>query len=212
MGNPSPDPPRSLLADENRLYIERVSGLFAAIRRDCDAKAVRYGFAAEDDGLAAVEYIANRILAEVRTERDARRVAKPPTRKSGPHESTRRFVADWTLSYEGAKLHERTTAATLRKWIAEVDRDLERGKTKSKTITFSEAEAIRDYRDTLQIRLNELESRKAKRPTIGEVKTKLAERFVARDGRPRQGKDALSYIEEKLKRSSRSLRGKKRPK
>jgi hypothetical protein len=62
--------PLSLKTGAGRQYWDEVLRLLVNIRADCDAAAARLGYAShKDDGLAAVEYIGNKILEAVRGER-----------------------------------------------------------------------------------------------------------------------------------------------
>jgi hypothetical protein len=62
--------PLSLTSGGGRQYWDEVLRLLVNIRSDCDAAAERLGYtSAKDDGLAAVEYIGNKILEAVRGER-----------------------------------------------------------------------------------------------------------------------------------------------
>jgi hypothetical protein len=62
--------PLSLRTGAGRQYWDETFRLLMKIRVECDAAAERLGYAsAQDDGLAAVEYIANKILDAVRGER-----------------------------------------------------------------------------------------------------------------------------------------------
>ncbi len=62
--------PLSLRSGAGRQYWDEVLRLLMKIRTDCDAAAERLGYAShKDDGLAAVEYIANKILGAVQGER-----------------------------------------------------------------------------------------------------------------------------------------------
>jgi hypothetical protein len=64
------DAPRSLQTGAGQQHWNEVLRLLVQIRADCAAAAERLGYAsAKDDGLAAVEYIGNKILEAVRGER-----------------------------------------------------------------------------------------------------------------------------------------------
>ncbi len=208
--------PWSLMADANRIYLDRVLELFIRIRRDCDAAAAEYrdqwgGRALkDDDGLAAVEFLANFILRAVRQERE--QLVKPPRRKSGQHKSTSRLKEDWKSTYQREKEFLRATPATLTKWIATLDENLRLGTANSgRKISPQLAEQIRAYRDRLGQRCAALRSGKIKRPSLREVRDRLAELFVKTGfyGKPRKGKDARTYIDEKYKRARRGVRKQK---
>jgi hypothetical protein len=208
--------PWSLMADANRIYLDRVLELFIRIRRDCDAAAAEYrdqwgGRALkDDDGLAAVEFLAIFILRAVRQERE--QLVKPPRRKSGQHERTRNFKADWMAIYETAKQHQRATPKTLTRWIAALDENLRLGATDSgKKISFQEAEQIRLYRDRFEQRRVALLSGKIKRPSRDQIRDRIAEQFVKTGlyGKPRKGRDARTYIDGKYKRARAGVRKRK---
>lgn len=82
--------PLSLKSGAGRQYWDEVLRLLVNIRSDCDAAAERLGYASvKDDGLAAVEYIGNKILEAVRGERRQQQIAsvqkpsaaRPPQRR-----------------------------------------------------------------------------------------------------------------------------------
>jgi hypothetical protein len=201
--------PRSLLAGANRIHFERVVELFQRIRGDCDSAAASLGLATKDDGLAAVEFLAEAVIAAVRQERAARQ----PRRKSGPHDdSGERLIRDWVRYWKPRKELERAKPEILAKWIAEIDEDLRRGKTKAgKTITEREAEYLRDRRRRLEERLVTRKSRRAKMMDTPEIRGRFSEQLIStgRYGQPRKGQDAENYVREKLKRARRSA-GKKK--
>jgi len=67
---PDMDTPRSLKTGAGRQYWDEVVRLLVKIRTDCDAAAERLGYASnEENGLAAVEYIARKTLEAVQGER-----------------------------------------------------------------------------------------------------------------------------------------------
>jgi len=207
--------PQSLRAGANRLHFDRVVELFIRIRRDCDAAAAELGLTSKDDGLAAVQFLADAILDAVHREREKQSRAVQPRRKSGQHESTKRFKEDWDATYSRELKYQRATPATLTKWIDELENALRVGRTKSgKPISALEAKEIRAYRARLSDRRSSLEQKKPKKPTKGEVKSKLAQQFVDTGfyGKPRGDQDALNYISEKRKRAGRGIRkGKQKP-
>jgi hypothetical protein len=76
--------PLSLQSGAGRQYWDEVLRLLVNIRAECDAAAERLGYASsKDDGLAAVEYIANKVLAAVRGER-AQQIANKPSASRSP--------------------------------------------------------------------------------------------------------------------------------
>src|SRR5215472_17892400 len=79
--------PLSLRTGAGRHYWDETFRLLVKIRVECDTAAERLGYAsAQDDGLAAVEYIANKILDAVRGERRQQKasIKKEPQAKSSP--------------------------------------------------------------------------------------------------------------------------------
>ena len=68
--------PLSLRTGAGRHYWDETFRLLVKIRVECDTAAERLGYAsAQDDGLAAVEYIANKILDAVRGERQQQKAS-----------------------------------------------------------------------------------------------------------------------------------------
>jgi hypothetical protein len=195
--------PRSLLADANRLFFDRVWELFSQVRRDCDAAVKLYALSLpRDDGLAAVEFLAEAVLHAVQQER-ANQNAPTRRRKSGPHQSTKEFLNDWEAIYPREKAFQTAKPATIAKWIAELKRDLGRRKTKTgAAISSAEAKAIRKYIEALEQR------RTMPRKKIGDVRRGIAEGFVKAGiyGKPRGNQDAESFVMDKRKRAKRSLR------
>src|SRR5215472_13945026 len=81
--------PLSLRTGAGRQYWDETFRLLVKIRVECDAAAERLGYtSAQDDGLAAVEYIANKILNAVRGERQQQIgiIKKAPRARSWPSE------------------------------------------------------------------------------------------------------------------------------
>ena len=77
--------PLSLRTGAGRQYWDETFRLLVKIRVECDTAAERLGYtSAQDDGLAAVEYIANKILDAVRGERQQQKasVEREPQVKS----------------------------------------------------------------------------------------------------------------------------------
>jgi hypothetical protein len=204
--------PRSFQTGAGRQHWDSLAALFLRVRQDCDAAAAQFDYPPEDGGLATLEYIALVLLEDVRTEQRRGAAAKPaPRRKSGPHESTRQFKTNWEATYPREVDYERASPATLTKWIAELDENIRLRKTKAgKTLSALEVEQVREYRARLDQRL--AAAGKTKTPTKGQIKVRLAQIFVNSGyyGEPRGGQDARTFVEEKLKRARRSIRGKRR--
>ncbi len=103
-GTPDTHIPLSLKAGAGRQHWDEVLGLLVKIRTECDAAAERLGYASgQNDGLAAVEYIANKILEAVRGERQqqiGRPKKEPPSR---PPETSKRPRDDDKTGYKRKK-------------------------------------------------------------------------------------------------------------
>jgi hypothetical protein len=81
------DAPLSLRSGAGRQYWDAVLRLLVQIRTDCDAAAERLGYVShKDDGLAAVEYIANKILDAVRGERQQQIASAKKQSAPRPHD------------------------------------------------------------------------------------------------------------------------------
>src|SRR6516225_4349376 len=79
--------PLSLRTGAGGQYWDETLQLLVRIRAECDAAAERLGYTSpQDDGLAAVEFIANRILNAVRGERQQQigRIKNAPQASSWP--------------------------------------------------------------------------------------------------------------------------------
>jgi hypothetical protein len=204
--------PRAFETGAGRQHWDSLATLFQRVRHDCDTAAAQFGYPPEDGGLATLEYIALVLLEDVRAEQRKGKSPKPaPRRKSGPHERTKQFKDDWEATYPREVAFQRASPATLTKWIAELDENIRLRKTKAgKTLSALEVERLRQYRARLNERL--AAAGKSKKPTKGQIKMSLAQIFVNAGyyGEPRHGQDARTFIEEKLKRARRSIRGKRR--
>jgi hypothetical protein len=125
------DAPLSLQSGAGRQYWDEVLRLFVNIRADCDAVAERLGYAShKDDGLAAVEYIANKILGAVRGERQQQTTS---ARKESP---TRPSEVQWATearhkSAKRAQPAQPVGHSERSKLIGELKQMLRDGKTKS---------------------------------------------------------------------------------
>jgi hypothetical protein len=127
----TPDAPLSLQSGAGRQYCDEVLRLLVQIRTDGDAVAERLGYGSDnDDGLAAVEYIANKILQAVRGERQQQQIArakvKPATSPpEGPHQS---FAGHKTRRKPRARIASDSERS---KWIGELKQMLRDGQTKA---------------------------------------------------------------------------------
>ena len=123
--------PLSLKTGAGRQYWDEVLRLLVKIRTDCDAAAERLGYPlSKDDGLAAVEYIANKILEAVRGERQ-QRIASP---KKEP--TTRPPEVQWPTAtrHQSAKGVGQGGHSERSQLIGELKQMLRDGKTKSGTV------------------------------------------------------------------------------
>ena len=112
-------------------YRDEVFRLLVKIRAECDAAAQRLGYAsARDDGLAAVEYIANKILVAVRGERQQQKtsIKREPQAKSRPSRS-KETPAE--VTYKSEKVSQRASYSERSKLIDELKQMLRDKKTKS---------------------------------------------------------------------------------
>jgi hypothetical protein len=125
------DAPPSLQSGAGRQYWDEVLRLFVNIRADCDAAAERLGYAShKDEGLAAVEYIANKILEAVRGERQQQ------TTNAKNQSPTRPSEVQWQTearhkSDKRAQPAQQAGHSERSKLIAELKQMLRDGKTKS---------------------------------------------------------------------------------
>jgi hypothetical protein len=130
--------PLSLKSGAGRQYWDEVLRLLVNIRSDCDAAAERLGFgSAKDDGLAAVEYIANKILEAVRGERQ-QRTATPkrpspnkPSAPSAPDLPRQSATAARHKSDEPAQPPQPARHSERSQLIGELKQMLRDGKTKA---------------------------------------------------------------------------------
>jgi hypothetical protein len=125
------DPPLSLKSGAGRQYWDEVLRLLVKIRADCDAAAARLGYASrQDDGLAAVEYIANRILEAVAGERQqqiasaAKQSAPRPSEVQSPRQAT--YKSDQRAQPAQLAVHSERSKLT-----GELKQMLRDGKTKA---------------------------------------------------------------------------------
>jgi hypothetical protein len=123
--------PLSLRTGAGRQYWDETFRLLVKIRVECDTAAESLGYAsAQDDGLAAVEYIANKILDAVRGERQQQKasVEREPQVKSKPSEGKRTSTE---ARYKPEKGDQRASRSERSKLIDELKQMLRDKKTKS---------------------------------------------------------------------------------
>jgi hypothetical protein len=131
-GTPNTYIPLSLKTGAGRHHWDEVLGLLVKIRTECDAAAERLGYASgQNDGLAAVEYIANKILEAVRGERQqqiGRPKKEPPSTPPQPSKPSR---GDNKTGYKTKKPFHQESHSERTKWIDELKQMLRSGRTKS---------------------------------------------------------------------------------
>ena len=129
---PDTHTPRSLKTGAGRQYWDEVLRLLLKIRADCDAAAERLGYASsKDDGLAAVEYIANKILEAVRGERQQQIVSTKKQSATGPHERPKLSPTDHEFRYRPKKRAQQVSHSERSKLVDELKQMLRNRKTKS---------------------------------------------------------------------------------
>jgi hypothetical protein len=124
--------PLSLKTGAGRQYWNEMLRLLVKIRADCDAAAERLGFASsKDDGLAAVEYIAEKILETVHRERQQQIASVRRQSATRTLEGPQQSRTDHELSYKPEKQAQRTGHSERSKLIDELKQMLRDRKTKS---------------------------------------------------------------------------------
>jgi hypothetical protein len=174
--------PLSLTSGAGRQYWDEVLRLLVNIRSDCDAAAERLGYAsAKDDGLAAVEYIGNRILEAVRGERRQQIAsANKPSAAKPPDVPRQSATAARHKSDKPARPPQPAGHSERSKLIGELKQMLRDGKTKAGAVI--DPPLAHDIAKQITI-LNEgmvgpdtTDSIKQMRERIGPFLTKLSDR------------------------------------
>ena len=125
--------PLSLKSGAGRQYWDEVLRLLVNIRTDCDAAAERLGYGSvKDDGLAAVEYIGNKILEAVRGERRQQQIAtlQKPSAATPPQRPKASFAVDET-KHRPEQRSQRAGHPERARLIDELKQMLRERKTKS---------------------------------------------------------------------------------
>jgi hypothetical protein len=126
------DPPLSLQSGAGRQYWDEVLRLLVNIRADCDAVAARLGYAShKDDGLAAVEYIGNKILEAVRGERQQQIASVQKPSAARPPQGLMPSRGDSETKHKPENRIQRTGHAERAKLIDDLKQMLRERKTKS---------------------------------------------------------------------------------
>jgi hypothetical protein len=129
---PDTHTPRSLKTGAGRQYWDEVLRLLLKIRADCDTAAERLGYASsKDDGLAAVEYIANRILEAVRGERQQQIFSAKKQSATRPHEHPKLSPTDYEFRDKPKKHAQQVSHSERSKLVDELKQMLRDRKTKS---------------------------------------------------------------------------------
>jgi hypothetical protein len=128
------DAPLSLRSGAGRQYWDEVLRLLVNIRADCDAAAERLGYVSrKDDGLAAVEYIANKILEAVQGERHGQHIVSASKQSaSRPSDVPQQSATEARhKSNQRAQPAQPTIHSERAKLIGELKQMLRDGKTKA---------------------------------------------------------------------------------
>jgi hypothetical protein len=110
--------PLSLKTGAGRQHWDEVLGLLVKIRADYDVVADRLGYpSTRDDGLAAVEYIANKILEAVRGERQQHISRPKPQPATRPPTGSRPSFTEYETRHKSAKQGQRASHSERAKLI-----------------------------------------------------------------------------------------------
>jgi len=181
--------PGSLKTGAGRQYWDEVLRLLVKIRADCDAAAERLGYAStNDDGLAAVEYIANKILDAVWGERQQVEIAavkkQPATRlPEGPKQS----FADPEVKYKPGKRIQQPSHPERSKRIEELKQMLRERKTKSGAVV--DPQLAHEIAKQITI-LNEGMAQPETTESIKQIQEMIAPFFAKLHGKQKKGSKA----------------------
>jgi hypothetical protein len=202
--------PLSLKSGAGRQYWDEVLRLLVNIRSECDAAAERLGYAsAKDDGLAAVEYIGNKILEAVRGERRQQQIAsvQKPSATKPPQPPKPSFTLDETKGEPEPRM-ERAGHPERAKLIDEFKQMLREQKTRLGVVI--NPQLAHEIAKQITI-LNEgmlgsetTESIKQMRQTIGPLLAKLSEKPKTLKTRSKPAKVPAASVAQKRKRPKTS--------
>src|SRR5215469_14574948 len=195
--------PLSLRTGAGRQYWDETFRLLVKIRVECDAAAERLGYAsAQDDGLAAVEYIANKILDAVRGERRQQKasIEREPQVKGKPSEGKK----SPTEARYKPKGDPRASHSERLKLIDELKQMLRDRKTKSGA--FIDPQLAHEIAKHITI-LNEATAQPETRESIKQFRGSIAPLFAKLhgSGRKKLPKQNVTLVAAKVKRSRRAL-------
>jgi hypothetical protein len=200
--------PLSLKTGAGRQYWNEILRLLVKIRADCDAAAERLGYASsKNDGLAAVEYIAEKILETVHGERQqqiasVRRQSATRT-PVGPQQSR----TDHELSYKPQKQAQRTHSERS-KLIDELKQMLRDRKTKSGVVV--DPQLAHEIAKQITI-LNEKIAQPETTESIKHVRESIAPFFAKLYGnRKKEPKAPRAIVARKVTRAKRAAPRSKR--
>jgi hypothetical protein len=174
------------------------------IRVECDAAAERLGYASlQDDGLAAVEYVANKILDAVRGERQHQKVSikREPQAKSRPSEGKDTFTE---VPYKPEKGGQRASHSERSKLIDELKQMLRDRKTKSGA--FIDPQLAHEIAKHITI-LNEAAAQPETRERTKQLRQTIAPFFAKLYGNARKKltKQDVTSVGAKVERSRRAV-------
>jgi len=196
--------PLSLRTSAGGQYWHEAFRLLVKIRVECDAAAERLGYAsAQDDGLAAVEYIANKILDAVRGERQQQKasIKREPQAKSRLYEGK---DTPTEVPYKSEKGGQRTSFSERSRLIHELKQMLRDRKTKSGA--FIDPQLAHEIAKHITI-LNEAAARPETRESIKQFRESIAPIFAKLYGAARKKltKQNVASVGAKVKRSRKAL-------
>jgi hypothetical protein len=195
--------PLSLRTGAGGQYWDETLRLLVRIRAECDAAAERLGYAyPQDDGLAAVEYIANKILNAVRGERRLQigKTKKAPRARSWPSEDKQNPTEAAPKSEKGISRGHSERA----KLIDELKQMLRDKKTKSGALI--DPQLAHEIAKHITI-LNEAAAQPETKESIKQFRGSIASLFAKLDGggRKKLPKQNVTLVAAKVKRSKRAL-------
>jgi hypothetical protein len=199
-GSPDTHIPLSLKTGAGRQYWDEVLRLLVKIRTDCDAAAERLGYVSSKDyGLAAVEYIANKILEAVRGERQQQIVSSKREAPTKPPESSKLSLDDYKTAYKTVKpLRQASCHSERTKWIDELKQILRNRKTKSGLLI--DSQLAHEIAKQITI-LNEGMARPETPESIKQMRQSVAPFFANRHGsRKKASKGPRRSVPENVKR------------
>ena len=196
--------PVSLRTGAGGQYWDETLRLLVRIRAECDAAVERLGYASpQDDGLAAVEYIANKILNAVRGERQQQiaRIKRAPRAKTWPSEGQQ---TPTEAALKSDKEAPRASHSERSKLIDELKQMLREKKTKSGA--FIDPQLAHEIAKHITI-LNEAAAQPETKESIKQFRGNIAALFAKLHGcgLKKLPKQNVTLVAAKVKRSRRAL-------